>query len=95
MKTQYPHTDAEVKENQWEPITQERADDLLCCLPPARWSGCAFAVGEPLTHMHDGRAVHDCVVEVDGRFYHKPVPLVDFDPERFFEEVCEQTVTLV
>lgn len=96
MNVQYPHTDAEVAATTWEEITKDRYHGLLGCLPPARWSGKAFAVGEPLCHMNDGRVVHEvCVGPVDGKFYSKPFPLVVFDPKAFIEEIKAQAVALV
>lgn len=86
----YPDTDEAIEANAWVEIAQERADEMLCCLPPERWEGPAFAVGEPLNHMDDGRAVHDCVVEVDGKFYSKPYPVRNFDPALFVKQVKTQ-----
>lgn len=34
----------------WEPITEERYNELLECLPPASWTGNGFLVGEPYDH---------------------------------------------
>lgn len=79
MKYKYPHTAAEVAANEWEEITEETATWLLECLPPAARSGPAFAVGETLDHMDDGRPVHTVVVKVDGKFYSKPWPLGEFN----------------
>ncbi len=79
MQFVYPHTDAEVAANAWEEIPHERAMSLLGCVPPAKWVQHAFAVGEPLCHMDDGRVIHTVVVEVGGKHYAKPYPLASFD----------------
>ena len=88
---QYPKNNAEINANRWVEITLERYDDLLGCVPPARWIGKAFAVGEPMNDTDDGRVVHRaCVGPIDGKYYTKPYPLVAFDPAVFINEIENQ-----
>lgn len=87
---QYPHTDAEVAANPWVEIDAKRAMYFLEVLPPARWKDRAFAVGEPLCHLNDGRIVHRVVVEVGNKSYTKPYPIEGFDPMLFACEVRRQ-----
>lgn len=92
---EYPKTREEIEENGWEEVTEERYNDLLGCVPPARMNGGAFAVGEALCQL-DGdysdknKTVYNCLVHVDGRYFSKPNTLDRFNPPRFRNEVREQ-----
>lgn len=86
----YPHTDEEVAANRWMEITEERYDDLLGCVPPARRCGEAFAVGEAKNHMNDGRVVHLMCICVYGDYWAKPYPIDAFDEDKFHDEVVKQ-----
>ena len=88
----YPKNFHEVAANLWEEISREHYIQMLECLPPARRSNKAFAVGEPLNHMTNGKVVHTvCIGPVeDGKFYSKPYPLDEFDPKNFREQIFNQ-----
>jgi hypothetical protein len=91
LKHEYPHSLEQVAENDWMPITETDADYLLNCLPPARWKGNAFAVGEPLCHLYDtGEVCYTMVCKVDEQSYFKPYPITLFSPIRFTNEIKEQ-----
>lgn len=87
---EYPHTNAELAANPWQETTEEHYYDMLGCVPPARQSGTAFAVGEALCHTDDGRVVYDTFIEIDGKFYCKPCAVDSFDPITFEREVRNQ-----
>jgi hypothetical protein len=89
---EYPHDMAEVKANEWEEVTYEHFNEMLCCLPPEKMEGPAFAVGEPSSHLNDtGEATFDCYIQIGNRYFGKhPLPLSMFDVERFKREVAEQ-----
>lgn len=87
---EYPHNLREISENEWEEITEERYYDLLGCVPPEWQEGYAFAVGEPLCHMTNGEAVHECCIEIDGQFYSKPFPVSQFNADAFKQEIALQ-----
>ena len=93
MKYEYPHTFAELDANEWEEISQERADELLEALPPIRMKANAFMFGECLCHLRTGQPVYDAVVTVNNKHYTRPMLLAHFDPTLFTHQVSRQTNT--
>jgi hypothetical protein len=91
MKYEYPHTQAEIDENDWEQISEEDYWYFLEVLPPAHQQGLAFAVGEALTHMNDGRVVYRTCIELDGKFWSKPWPSDAFDLDAIVADIRRQT----
>lgn len=73
---------------EWQPITEERADYLLDCVPPARMKNGAFMVGECMTHSPAG-AIYEAVANVENKYFARPAPISDFDPEAYKNEVRE------
>ena len=70
----------------WKEETEEQYNDMLECLPPARWKDGAFMVGECVTHTADG-AIYDAHVEIDGKFYTRPALIKFFNPENYRAEI--------
>lgn len=77
---------AEELKNEWQEETEERYNDMLEALPPIRWKGTAFMVGECLTHTRAG-ALYEAHMEIDGHYFYRPTPLRDFNPTEYAREV--------
>ena len=77
---------AEELKNEWQEGTVERYEDMLGAVPPIRWKGTAFMVGECLTHTRAG-ALYEAHIEIDGRYFYRPAPLRDFNPTEYKREV--------
>lgn len=90
LRISYPHTAQEIEQNDWQSITAEQADWLLCCIPPARRGAHVFAVGEPLTHTISGDVVHTMVAEYNGAYYSKPHILESFNEQKYLAEIKKQ-----
>jgi len=90
MKIQYPHTVEELAANPWEEIAESRYHAMLGAVPPLRWHGQAFALGELLCSLDDGREVASMFVQVGGRFWTRPDVLADFDERRYMAEILRQ-----
>lgn len=60
----------EALELDWQEVSQERYDEMLNVLPPIRWQGSAFLVGEPVDHDPEtGRATYDGFIKIDGHCF--------------------------
>jgi len=55
-------------------------------LPPKRWDGMAFMIGEPLTYGKEG-AIFDAFVKVDGKCYSRPAYVSGFDEDKYVQQV--------
>jgi hypothetical protein len=70
----------------WEKTTQEEYTEMLEVLPPARWKGNAFLVGEPLTHSTEG-VIYEAYARVNGRYYTRPALLQSFNPDQYEKQI--------
>lgn len=52
----------------WQELTEERADEFLCVLPPIYFPG-GFAVSEPHNHTPEGIPTYQCVVTIGARYF--------------------------
>jgi len=60
----------------WHATTFERADELLCALPPM-FIPHGFVVMEPIRHDDRGRAVYLCVVRSCGNMWVRELAIED------------------
>ncbi len=73
----------------WSETTEDWYYQMLEVLPPERWNGCAFMVGEPMTTGPRG-FVHSAYAKIGDRFFCKDDYLIDFDDKRYKQEIKEQ-----
>ncbi len=67
---------------EWVPTTEEMYDEQLCCLPPERWVGSAFLVGEPADHNSAGEAVFTCFRrDSDGNYMCMNMTIAEFEAQ--------------
>ncbi len=85
-------TPAEFDSEPWEQTTAENYEYMLEVLPPIRWKGKAFMVGEMLTTGKAG-SIYDAFVQVGKHFYCRPAPLNSFDPTQYAAQVKAQFAT--
>lgn len=70
----------------FEEITEERYDSLFNCLPPVRWKGGRFFLGE----AYSG-SIHSMCFALDGKFYEgkRSITLSDSDIAKQISEFAE------
>jgi hypothetical protein len=73
----------------WTEATEKEYDYALGVLPPIRWDGSAFMMGECETGDERG-AIYAAFVESGGRFFGKLEPIRNFDPARYKKEIRQQ-----
>jgi hypothetical protein len=66
----------------WEEISNDRFNELLGAVPPAKYFPGGFAVGEALYHDDAGRAVYQLCREVGGKHFATEGTITAID-ERF------------
>lgn len=71
----------------WEDTDKETYDSMLNCLPPARWIGGAFLVGEPMDHHAiTGRARFSAFKQEGEKYYASNRPLTIAEFEQLFKQ---------
>lgn len=87
--SKYPRTQEQLQAWHWTEIDEDKYMWLLECVPPRRWVGPAFAVGEPMCDMDDGTTLYEICVRCDNRYF-KKIGSLDFDPHQMCSEIRKQ-----
>lgn len=73
---------------QWEEETEEEYEYGLEVLPPIRWKGNAFMVGECICDWEKGKGdLYYAHTQVENRYFFRPAPLLEFNPGKYVSEI--------
>lgn len=66
----------------WQEETAEQYEEMLEVLPPERWDGDAFMVGERVTGN-----LFNAHIKVDDRYFWRPADIYQFNPAKYRREI--------
>jgi len=82
-------TSAELIQRGWTEISLKDYWYFMEVVPPIRLKDNAFMCGECVTHGVAGR-LYDTFAQVDERYFMRPAPLHEFNPETYTTEIRNQ-----
>lgn len=65
--------------DKWVEICEEEYNYFLECVPPRRFNGSWFLVGEAQTQLNNGKNIYLCCKEENSRYYCKYMTLEKYD----------------
>ena len=78
---------ADQLKSEWLRTSEEDYYQMLECLPPIRWTGKCFMVGECMTSTRDGD-IYECFIQVNNKYYKRPALIDTFSPSDYLAEIA-------